>query len=98
MTQSNRQQKDVLIQWQLFETSLSENFGDSNYNQMIREKGFEVKHMYFEKNKILFSVVTTHPILIPYTILAGGYNSCMDFIKDEISCHTRLLESQGEIT
>ncbi|MFC6095457.1 hypothetical protein ACFPVY_02275 [Flavobacterium qiangtangense] len=97
MTPSKTQQKDVLMQWQLFETSLSEHFGDSSYNQMIREKGLEVKHMYFEKNKILFSIITTHLILIPYTILGGGYNSCMNYIKEEISCHTRLLEPQGEI-
>lgn len=84
--------REDLQLWREFRNSLSEHAGDSDYNQVIRENGFGVKSMSFDKDKIFFSIVTTHLISIPYNILAGGYESCMKFIDDKLDCLARVKD------
>lgn len=75
---------EILEQWELFRYFLSRHEGDNNYNHIIRQKGFEIKNMYFSNGQISFGIVTTHKILISYNVLAGGYHSCMRQIIDKI--------------
>lgn len=76
--------EETLELWEQFKRALSKYAADAGYHATIREKGFEVKNMYFTDGKIAFGIVTTYRALIPYTILAGGYHSCMEYIVDEI--------------
>lgn len=76
--------KETLELWEQFRSSLVKYAGDAGYDATIREKGFEVKNMYFADGKIAFGIVTTHRVLIPYAILGGGYHGCMSYIIDEI--------------
>lgn len=76
---------EILGQWELFRHFLSRHEGDNNYNRIIRQNGFEIRNMYFSEDQISFGIVTTHKILIPYNVLAGGYQGCMRHITDKIS-------------
>ncbi|MFC6095568.1 hypothetical protein ACFPVY_02830 [Flavobacterium qiangtangense] len=82
--------KEIIQQWQFFADSLSLYAGDNRYDMLIRERGFEVKNMYFYNGEICYGIVTTFAVLIPYTILAGGYPSCMHYIADKINRLERI--------
>lgn len=85
MEKNAKDRSKILKQWRSFQKVLAVFEGDVSYNELIRGKGFEVKHMSFENETILFTILTNNEILIPYTILPGGYHSCMSFISDEIN-------------
>lgn len=86
MIQEEKRNKAAQELWVRFRDALEAYRGDRSYNEEIRGSGFEVKHMVFDSGSIFFSIVTSFPVLIPYTILAGGFESCMHFIRDEIEC------------
>lgn len=62
---------------------------DPGYNMSIRQMGFQVKHMYFDRNTCYFSIETSHPYTIPYTTLLLGYLGCIEYIDKRID----LIES-----
>ena len=92
MEKNAKDRSKILKQWRSFQQALAVFEGDAAYNELIRGKGFEVKHMSFENETILFTILTNNEILIPYAILPGGYNSCMSFVSDEINALEASLD------
>jgi hypothetical protein len=88
--------KEAIRQWQFFAASLALYAGDRRYDILIRERGFEVKNMYFHNGAICYGIITTFAVLIPYTVLAGGYPSCMHYIADTINRLKRIDNADGE--
>lgn len=86
MIQEEKGNKAAQELWVRFGEALEAYRGDRSYNEEIRCRGLEFKHMVFETGSIFFAIVTSFPVLIPYTILAGGFESCSHFIRDEIEC------------
>lgn len=88
--------KERLEFWNQFKESLARHAGDENFHSMLRERGADAENMIFAKGRISFSILMPHEAWIPYTILAGGYTSCMNYIIDEMVEIRRLMEEQAQ--
>ena len=76
--------EELLKKWEDFKHALVTRETDQTFNYLIKANGMQIKHMVYENGIIRFNIQTNFDVIIPYTILAGGIESCIKYASNEI--------------